>query len=210
MNMARLHPELRRCFRVPIPELLQAARCLDDAVSAHLAGRHADAAELFASANSAEVREWTESIWGKGSPYVQLRRLPPVLGAERVTVRMPTKAQLTQLHQRDGFHCRYCGTPVVRPEVRKQAVALYPMAVTWGTSNATQHAAFQALWAQYDHVEPHSCGGTNELENLVVACAPCNFGKMSYRLEELGLLDPRNIEPVRSSWDGLERLLAQS
>jgi hypothetical protein len=29
---------------------------------------------------------------------------------------------------------------------------------------------------------------------------------MSYRLEELGLLDPRDFEPVRSLWDGLERL----
>jgi len=122
---------------------------------------------------------------------------------------MPNKSQIAQIHERDGFHCRYCGVPVIRPEIRKRAVTLYPEVVTWGNSNATQHAGFQAMWAQYDHVVPHSSGGTNELDNLVLTCAPCNFGKMSYRLEELGLLDPRDFEPSHSTWDGLERLLTK-
>jgi hypothetical protein len=29
---------------------------------------------------------------------------------------------------------------------------------------------------------------------------------MEYTLEELGLYDPRDFEPVKSSWDGLERI----
>ena len=120
---------------------------------------------------------------------------------------MPTAEQTAALHQQDGFHCRFCGIPVIRAEVRKAAVKLYPEQVTWGRTNASQHAGFQTLWAQYDHVVPHSCGGTNELGTLVVTCAGCNFGRMSYRLEELGLLDPRDFNPVQSSWDGLERLL---
>lgn len=197
----------RRCFREPIPKLMDAARYLDAAVTAHLDGHAALAAELFALANDPEVREWTESLWGKGSPYVRVRRLPPVEPATRVTARMPNRGQVAMIHARDGFHCRFCGVPVIRPEVRKKASALYPDAVGWAGSNLSQHAAFQALWAQYDHVVPHSCGGTNELENLVLTCAPCNFGKMSYRLEELGLLDPRDFAPVPSNWDGLERLL---
>lgn len=201
---------LRRCFREPIPKLLDVARYLDAAVSAHLAENHAVACELFSLANDPEVRDWTESIWGKGSIYVQLRPLPPVAHAVKVAARMPTKAQIAQLHERDGFHCRFCGLPVIRPEIRKRAANLYPSVVTWGSSNASQHSGFQALWAQYDHVVPHSCGGTNELDNLIVTCAPCNFGKMSYRLEELGLIDPRGFDPVRSTWDGLERFLVSS
>lgn len=122
---------------------------------------------------------------------------------------MPTAHQVRQLHERDGYHCRFCGIPVIRPEVRKRAMAAYPSVVLWGRSNATQHAGFQALWAQYDHVVPHAHGGSNELENLVVTCAPCNFGKMSYTIEQLGLLDPRQFSPVKSTWDGLERLLAK-
>ncbi len=199
---------LKRCFRAPIPELFDVARYLDAAVSAHLAGHASVAAELFSLANNGEVRAWLESIWGKDSEYVRVEKLPPKDVSERVEARMPTQIQIDELHKRDGYHCRFCGIPVVRAEVRKRATELYPSAVTWGRTNASQHAGFQALWAQYDHVVPHSCGGTNDLENLVVTCAACNFGKMSYRLEELGLLDPRDFPVVSSSWDGLERLLA--
>ena len=198
---------MRRCFRDPIPELFTAANNLDAAVSAHIEGRTEEAHDYFHLANNLEVRAWLESIWGKGSPYVTVSKLPPPPASVRVPARIPTLLQKRALHTRDGYHCRFCGIPVIRPEVRKLAVKLYPTAVTWGRTNALQHAGFQALWAQYDHVVPHSCGGTNELDNLVVTCSGCNFGKMSYRLEELGLLDPRDFLPIASTWDGLERLL---
>jgi hypothetical protein len=61
---------------------------------------------------------------------------------------------------------------------------------------------------QYDHVVPHAHGGTNEVENVIVACAPCNCARMECTLEEVGLEDPRMRMPVQSSWDGLERLIA--
>lgn len=61
------------------------------------------------------------------------------------------------------------------------------------------------LWLQYDHLLPHARSGTNDLENVVITCAPCNYGRGGYTLEEVGLADPRLREPVRSTWDGLER-----
>ena len=200
---------MKPCFREPIAEILDTARYLDAAASAHLSGRREIAAALFQIANCDTSRVWLESIWGAKSPYVQLTPLPdlPLEPAHRVQSRMPNKAQMAQLHARDGYHCRYCGIPVIRPEVRKKVCQLYPEQVTWGSTNASQHAGFQTLWAQYDHVLPHAYGGTNDLDNLVVSCAACNFGKMSYRLEELGLSDPRERPPLQSRWDGLERLL---
>jgi predicted restriction endonuclease len=81
----------------------------------------------------------------------------------------------------------------------------YPQELPWGKANIDQHAAFQAMWAQYDHIRPHSHGGTSDLDNIVVTCAPCNFGRMSFSLEEVGLADPRAREPVTTAWDGLER-----
>jgi len=48
---------------------------------------------------------------------------------------------------RDGFACRYCG--------------------------ATSEKAQLVL----DHIEPVSKGGSDEPENLVTACEPCNAGK---------------------------------
>lgn len=200
---------LRNCFRDPIPELYDAARFLDAAVSAHLAGHRDLSAQLLRLADNPVIWTWTDSVWGKESPYVKVRKsasnqaLPGSLPRE--PARMPTSAQKRELHERDGYHCRFCRLPVVRPEIRKKIAAAYPDAVPWGRTNATQHAAFQAMWTQYDHVVPHSHGGTNTLDNLVVTCAACNFGRMSYTLEEVGLCDPRLRPPIQTEWDGLER-----
>lgn len=202
---------MKSCFREPIAEIFDTARYLDAAASAHLSGHRDIAASLLRLANCDTTRAWLDSIWGAKSPYVRLAPLPglPLDPTLRVQSRMPSKAQMTQLHARDGYHCRYCKIPVIRPEIRKKVCQLYPDVVTWGSTNASQHAGFQTLWAQYDHVLPHAYGGTNDLDNLVVSCAACNFGKMSYRLEELDLSDPRERPPVQSQWDGLERLLSR-
>jgi len=180
---------LRRCFRDPIPEIFDTVRYLDAAVSAHLQGEYEIARKLFTLANEPKVRSWLESIWGKDSPYVSVTKLPLLEVVNRIEARMPTAEQIDALHQRDGYHCRYCGIPVIRAEIRKQAVKLYPEQVTWGQTNSSQHAGFQALWAQYDHVVPHSAGGANELENLVVSCTGCNFGlrNLGYKIQEIYL-----------------------
>jgi len=199
----------RSCLREPIPEIAEAAQYLDEAMSAHLAGRSDLAEELIRRANMPAIREWTESLWGSNSPYVKYRVIsdapPTLLKEQRVKVRMPTSAEKRELHQRDGCHCRFCGIPVIRMEIRHRIREVYPDALPWGSNNPEQHAAFQAMWLQYDHLLPHARGGNNDLENIVITCAPCNFGRMNYTLEEIGLIDPRTREPVRSSWDGLER-----
>lgn len=195
----------RRCFREPIPEIFDAARYMDAAVSAHLAGHTAVAEELFALANIKEVWDWVESIWGKKSPYVNVTKNPSQHIQPRVKNRMPDSQMKSELRKRDGYHCRFCGIPVIRSEVRNVLRNTYPKAIPWEGTTATQHAGFQCLWLQYDHVVPHSAGGENTLENLVIACAACNFGKMNFTLEELGLSDPRYFPPVQSRWDGLER-----
>ena len=91
--------------------------------------------------------------------------------------------------------------------MREALRKLYPDAVLWGRKNIEQHAALQAMWLQYDHVLPHSHGGGNDIENIVITCAPCNFGRMDHLIEEIGLDDPRLRKPVVSDWDGLEKLI---
>jgi 5-methylcytosine-specific restriction endonuclease McrA len=122
---------------------------------------------------------------------------------------MPISSEKRRLHERDGYHCRFCGIPVIRAEVRNRLRKFYPNALPWPNKNKEQHPAFQAMWAQYDHILPHARGGTNDFENMVIACAPCNYARMNYTLEEVGLTDPRTREPIRSKWDGLERLLCE-
>jgi hypothetical protein len=62
---------LRRCLRDPIPDIWQAASLLDQAATAHLSGEFLKATHLITSANINAIKEWTESLWGKNSPYVR-------------------------------------------------------------------------------------------------------------------------------------------
>lgn len=203
--------KLRNCLRDPIPEIYDAARYLDAAVSAHNSGNRKLATDLFLAANMSEVRNWTESLWGKNSPYVRVNNieiaLPSLPKEERVSVRMPNKEEKEVLHQRDGFHCRFCGIPVIRKEIREAAKAEYPDAVQWGRKNSAQHAVFQAMWLQYDHLIPHARGGNNNIENIVIACAPCNYGRGHRLIEQVGVCNPFERSPVKSQWDGLERFI---
>jgi HNH endonuclease len=209
-----LPPVGRLCLRPAIPEIALAAKYLDEAITAHISGDTKLAAALIGQASIPAIRDWVESLWGKASPYVQYRVVtgaPPTLTREeRIVLRMPTSSEKQLLHVRDGYHCRFCGIPVVRAAIRNRLRKLYSDALPWPThSNKGQHPAFQAMWAQYDHVLPHARGGANDFENIIVTCAPCNFARMNYTLEEVGLADPRMREPIRTSWDGLERLLKQ-
>lgn len=43
-----------------------------------------------------------------------------------------------------------------------------------------------AIPIHIDHIYPLSRGGSNDLENLTVACAQCNIEKSDHTLEELG------------------------
>jgi len=117
----------------------------------------------------------------------------------------------SELLRRDGYRCRYCGIPVVPARVRKVAHQLYPEAVRWKDGDYKgQHAGLQALWLQFDHVVPVSHGGSTTLDNLVVTCHLCNFGKWNFTLRQLELEDPRLRPPEPIAWDGLNRLLQSS
>jgi len=198
----------RPCFKIPIPEIAVAAHFLNFAVSAHLAGNPERAGQLIRCADMPELRVWTESLWGKSKPYVVrfVADAPPI-SKQREKLRNPGSALKALLHLRDGYRCRVCGVPVIREAVRNRLRRLYPVVARWGLKNSEQHTALQALGAHYDHLLPHSRGGGNEPNNLVVTCAPCNYARMHYTLEEVGLSDPFAREPIRSNWDGLERLL---
>jgi 5-methylcytosine-specific restriction endonuclease McrA len=59
---------------------------------------------------------------------------------------------------------------------------------------------------QFDHVLPNSRGGTSTLENVVVTCASCNFGRMETTLDEARLVDPLS-RPTPRKWDGFDSWL---
>lgn len=208
----------RQCMREPIDEIHIAAELLDQATTAHLQGDTRSAEVLVQAANMPAIRGWTESLWGPRfanpdqSDYHRFRQVldaPPLLPlGERVPVRMPNSAQKAAIVARYGRHCVFCHIPLISPEVRKVFHRIYPNAACWGPTNQTQHAAFQCMWLQFDHLLPHSRGGDNSSDNVVVTCAPCNFARQQWTLAEVGLVDPRTRPLHSSAWDGLERMLS--
>lgn len=211
---------LKDCFREPIPEIFEAAILLDAAVSEHLRGNTTAAQEALRAADMPVIGEWIDSIWvGRNRLYRPVAKafgLPPVVPkADRPTPRHASQALKRALVARDGHHCRFCGIPLVRAEVRKKLTHLYPDAARWtGIRETEQHRGLQVMWMQYDHVIVHSRGGETNMENLVVTCAGCNFGRDRFMLEEVKIRDPRshirrpNWQGWRT-WDGIERILPQ-
>ena len=61
----------------------------------------------------------------------------------------PTRRKMLRLAERDGEHCVWCSTPLT----------------------------FRSRLATLDHVRCRSHGGADALDNLVLACAPCNHGR---------------------------------
>jgi 5-methylcytosine-specific restriction endonuclease McrA len=204
-------------MRDPIPEIFHAAHLLDRAVGAHLASDMRSATSLILEANMPAVRAWTESLWGSKATnpdQARYHRFRNVAGApphlpkkDRIPQRMPTSGEQRTIVERYGHNCVFCGIPLISKEVQRAIKRTYPNALPWGRTNFSQHAAFQCMWMQFDHLLPHSRGGNNSIENVVVTCAPCNYGRWHWVLEEVGLLDPRAFPVHKTSWDGLERFL---
>ena len=199
---------LRQCLREPIPEIEIAARRLEEAVSAHLRGERDVAEQLLRQADDKVVWDWLDSVWGKETAYNRPRRTlndPPSLPRDqRARPRDATDETKRLVHQRDGYYCRFCKIPVIRGKIRSAIRKEYPKAVPWEGTNATQHAAFQCMWAQYDHIVPHARGGRSDLENVYLTCAACNYGRGNYLLEDFDLLHPSLHAPRQGNWDGLE------
>lgn len=201
---------MRKFIKEPIPEVHTAIRALVDAVDAHIAGDFNSAAAKFKEANCPATWEWLNDAWigvHKNVVFLKVEGDSQVIPkSERDPDRSIKGSVKRKVLARDGYMCRYCGLPVVHADIRKIAHRLYPSEVPWNSRiPAEQHSGFQASWLQYDHVEPHSHGGASTLDNVVISCALCNFGKDGYTLRQLDIENPRLRPPVPSEFDGLER-----
>lgn len=99
-----------------------------------------------------------------------------------------------RLAQRDGWKCHYCHTPLchstdwnsVRWYIHADEtykITLYGSAEEQRIYQGMQSRTLQP--AQVDHKIPVALGGTNDFDNLVLACSQCNLYKkhtVSYRM----------------------------
>ena len=208
---------LRRRLREPIQEIFKAASLLSEAAEAHLAGNIVRAAEAIRAADIPAIRHWIESLWGSRKLYpekihhLRIRKVIDLPAAvqrnARVQVRGPSSDVARKLIAKFGWNCAYCGIPLIDRGARAVLRNAYPNEVRWGATNDQKHTAFMCMDNEFDHVLPHSRGGTNDFENLVTSCAPCNCGKEAWTLDQVGLLDPRDHHVKDDEWDGLTRLV---
>jgi hypothetical protein len=201
----------RPCFVEAIPELDLAADLLSQAADGILAGNLELARELLRQADMPVVWAHAARVMGPINPDIHRYRDVPgvprtVASAGRVKARRPTHHEEIAIFARDGYRCRYCGCRVVLAKARQIMVSAVPESLQWGRLDKDRHAAFYALTAVADHLVPHSRGGTNDPTNLVTTCQACNYGKMDWLIEQVGLIDPRTRPPVCDSWDGLARI----
>jgi hypothetical protein len=92
--------------------------------------------------------------------------------ANRIRAELHRDTQLVAaIKRRDKNRCRYCGTEV-----------------NWRARRGNTAAT-------YDHVKPITHGGTNVLDNVVIACQSCNDRKGKRTLREAGmrLLPPGSL-----------------
>ena len=119
---------------------------------------------------------------------------------------MPSAAIVREVYERDFWACRWCGTPVIADKPIKAMHKQFPATFYKGTTNDSMHGLMLSSRVSLDHVLPHSFGGTNDIENLVTSCWPCQFGRGNDLIERLGLSDPREREPIPTDWDGCSTL----
>lgn len=202
--------DFRECFSKPIPAAFDAAELLSKAVDAVLEGNDADAERLIVEADIPALWDYMQLVSGPSSldihRYRYVANAPPQ-SKDRVKLRMPTAKSELAIYERDGWHCRFCGCPVIAKKVRKRLNALFPAAARWGNANLQKHRGLAALESTLDHLLPHSRGGDNSEDNLITACGPCQFGRGNWTLEEVGLKNPLLRKPIHDKWDGLMRLL---
>lgn len=125
----------RACFRLPIPEMLQSAQYLQDALESHLMGDYKKASDLIVAADIPEIGMWVESVIGKKSPYIErictVSDVPILEKSMRIPIRMPNISEKRKIHDMYGYCCQFCGTPVIRPEIRDSIRKQYPDALRW-------------------------------------------------------------------------------
>jgi 5-methylcytosine-specific restriction endonuclease McrA len=198
----------RKSFLEPIPELEEAADLLSEAADALMSGDLEFAESLIIEADMPIIGEYSHRIGGGIDVLIHRYRDvgDPPRTFDRAEKRMPSAVIEREVYARDGWRCRICDTRILVKSAVAKMNEVLPEAARWGRKNTDCHHGMAALRVSLDHVLPHSRGGTNDPENLITTCGPCQFGRGYWTLGEVGILDPRERPPVLDEWDGLMRL----
>lgn len=153
------------------------------------------------------LKAWDDQVIAMRGITPEPIRRPSVENPIQASGRL-SRSLSTAVFRRDGYRCAYCGIPVVTqwksgdiprlvttmpdlaPGLRIRDGSLIGSGRAGALANIDQ-AKWLWLTASADHVVPASRFGPTTLENLLTACAGCNYGKMDWTLEQLDVADPR-------------------
>lgn len=171
------------------------------------AGKLNEAETILGNLDSDQLRQQFYATWEEYDllSKAALKPLSQYPKVKKVDERMPPAAVVREVYQRDFWTCRWCGTPIIADKPIKAMHRLFPATFEKGTTNDSMHGLMLSSRVSLDHVLPHSFGGTNDIENLVTSCWPCQFGRGNDLIERLGLSDPRERDPIPTGWDGCSR-----
>ena len=164
--------------------------------------------DIVKSIDSDEMKRWFIDVALKSGAW--RAKYSGVSGVDVTSSRRRkaiSQKRLEALFERDKWRCRYCGIRVAgnRKHFKKFAKAIRMPELVSGRTDESRHGIYLMLMASYDHVKPHSEGGSNDDCNLVTSCWSCQFGKYKHSLEELGLQNPFEREPkALGDWCGLK------
>ena len=172
------------------------------------AGKLNEAESVLTNLDSDQLRQQFYATWEEYDRLNALafRPLKDYPKIKKVGKRMPPAAVVREVYERDFWTCRWCSTPIIADKPIKAMHKQFPTTFYKGTTNDSMHGLMLSSRVSLDHVLPHSFGGTNEIENLVTSCWPCQFGRGNDLIERLGLSDPREREPIPTDWDGCSTL----
>lgn len=179
----------------------------EEAVQLFVSGDSQGCLTALSRPRSGEMRDWYiehGQMSGKHRARLLARPKPQDVDvAQRDPLRSPAKYE-NQVFLRDGYHCQYCGIRLVSGKVLKALIkALNTSAFRRGPRNIDTHGILCIFYPSADHVIPWNKGGRTDMNNLVTSCVPCNFGKDQFTIEQIGIENPLDREPLVDDWNGM-------
>lgn len=165
-----------KCFMVPPEFVIQTAYDIRSAFEAYCDGDVQRSRLLLAKADDPKLTKYQEDVNRiKLERAAIFMKMATVIKKPKVETRMPKESEKVKIFTRDGWHCRFCGNPVIYKDVVKHFSKL-EIGARWGRTNNDKHRGISPFFAVADHLIVHSKGGDNSPDNIVTACGPCNYG----------------------------------
>jgi hypothetical protein len=188
---------------VPLPKPISAIKAMETFEESYrplIAGEIKRAKELLLQIPSLEMQTWFDRH-AQNVSTLRFRGLGshrPVRVSNELDPKKAFSHISSKVYRRDNFHCRYCGSKVApRSFFLTYSNLVGDDAFCIGRANREMPGIYLLFVSTLDHVTPHRLGGRTDESNLITSCWPCNYGKMEYTVEQIGMADPLLRPPLK-------------